>query len=131
MRVYASPSREPRSWFVKLNRASTTPLKRLARTWSGEIHVVVVSSLFLVLFAATFLIGGHAAIDSLLQSAAEQRDSRNVGDIVYAMPDGVFCRHMSYDNITGVQTGGSLQPCDSDIVRDRGRSNSHFTWHTN
>jgi hypothetical protein len=54
-----------------------------------------------------------------------------VGDVVYTMPDGVFCRHMSYDNVTGVQTGGSLQRCDSDIVRDRGRSNSRFTWHTN
>ena len=131
MRVYASPSRESRSWFVKLNRVNMAPLKRLARTWSGEIHVVVVSSLFLVLFTATFLIGGHAAIDSLLQSAAKERDSRNVGDIVYTMPDGVFCRHMSYDNVTGEQTGGSVQRCDSDIVRNRGRSNSHFTWHTN
>jgi hypothetical protein len=135
MRTRAASSQEPGAWSIESNHASTARLKRPpARTWSGEGHVVIVSSLFLVLFAATLLVGGHAAIDPLLQSAlqsaAEERDARSAGDIVYTMPDGVFCRHMSYDNVTGEQTGGSLQRCGGDIVRDGGRSNGHFKWQT-
>jgi hypothetical protein len=134
MRIRAASSQEPGARFIESNPASTVRLKRPARTWSGQGHVAIVSSLFLVLFAATLLVGGHAAIDPLLQSAlqsvAEEHDSRSKGDIVYTMPDGVFCRHMSYDNVTGEQTGGSLQRCDGDIVRDGGRANRHFTWQT-
>jgi hypothetical protein len=140
MRVYASSAQKSGAksgpWFFKSNRVSTASSKRpLARTWSGEGHVVIVSSLFLVLFAATLLVGGHAAIDPLLQSAlqsaADERDAQSAGDIVYTMPDGVFCRHMSYDNVTGEQTGGSLQRCRTDIVRDSRNYNSHFKWQTN
>jgi hypothetical protein len=135
MRIRAASSQEPGARFIESNPTSTVRLKRPpARTWSGQGHVAIVSSLFLVLFAATLLVGGHAAIDPLLQSAlqsvAEEHDSRSKGDIVYTMPDGVFCRHMSYDNVTGEQTGGSLQRCDGDIVRDGGRANRHFTWQT-
>jgi hypothetical protein len=133
MRVHAGSARESGTWFIGPNRASTAPLrKRHARARFGGAHAVIVFSLFLVLFAATVLIGGHAAIDPLLQSAAEARDSRTSGDIVYTMPDGIFCRHLSYDNVTGEQTGGSIRPCDNDIVaRNHVRSYRHFTWQAN
>ncbi len=127
-----SPVSESGTWFTEPNQTSLPRLKRPhAQAWGGGTHAVIVFSLFLVLFAATLLIGGHAAIDPLLQSAVESRDPRSAGDIVYAMPDGQFCRHMSYDNVTAAQTGGSLQPCDHGIFRDRARSNRHFTWQNN
>jgi hypothetical protein len=133
MRVHAGSAQKSATWFIGSNHARTAPLRKLhARARFGGTHAVIVFSLFLVLFAATLLIGGHAAIDPLLQSAAEARDSRTSGDIVYTMPDGVFCRHLSYDNVTGEQTGGSIRPCDNDIVaRDHVRSYRHFTWQTN
>ncbi len=133
MRVHAGSVQGSGTWFVGPNRASTAPLRKpRARARLGGTHAVIVFSLFLVLFAATLLIGGHAAIDPLLQSAADARDSRNAGDIVYTMPDGKFCRHLSYDNVTGEQTGGSIRPCDNDIVtRNHVRSSRHFTWQTN
>ncbi len=133
MRVHTGSAPKSSTWFIGPNRVSTAPLKRShVRARFGGAHVVIVFSLFLVLFAATLLIGGHAAIDPLLQSAAEARDSRNAGDIVYTMPDGKFCRHMSYDNVTGEQTGGSIRPCDYDIVaRNPTRSYRHFTWQAN
>jgi hypothetical protein len=133
MRVHAGSAQESGTWFIEPNLASTLPLKKLhARARLGGTHAVIVFSAFLVLFAATVLIGGHAAIDPLLQSAAEARDSQTSGDIVYTMPDGVFCRHLSYDNVTGEQTGGSIRPCDNDILaRSRVRSYRHFTWQTN
>jgi hypothetical protein len=133
MSVRAGSAQKSDTWFVEPNRAGMAPLKTLhvgARL--GGIHAVIVFSLFLVLFAATILIGGHAAIDPLLQSAAETRDARTSGDLVYTMPDGKFCRHMSYDNVTGEQTGGSIRPCDTDIVAgSHVRSYRHFTWQTN
>jgi hypothetical protein len=130
MRVHAGAAQESAKWSVEPNRISTAPLKKLrARARLGGTHAVIVFSLFLVLFAATLLIGGHAAIDPLLQSAAEARDSRTSGEIVYTMPDGEFCRHLSYDNVTGEQTGGSIRRCDNDIVaRSHVRSYRHFTW---
>jgi hypothetical protein len=133
MRVHTGSAQKSSTWFIGPNRVSTAPLKRShVRARFGGIHVVIVFSLFLVLFAATLLIGGHAAIDPLLQSAAETRDSRNAGDIVYTMPDGKFCRHMSYDNVTGEQTVGSIRPCDNDIVaRNHTRSYRNFTWQNN
>jgi hypothetical protein len=133
MRVHAGSAQKSATWFIEPNHASTAPLrKRHVRARFGGAHVVIVFSLFLVLFAATLLIGGHAAIDPLLQSAAEARDARTSAEIVYTMPDGKFCRHMSYDNVTGEQTGGSIRPCDNDIVaRSQVRSYRHFTWQNN
>ena len=133
MRVHAGSAQKSVTWFIEPNRVSTVPSKKLhARARLGGTHAVIVFSLFLVLFAATVLIGGHAAIDPLLHSAAEARDSQTSGDIVYTMPDGVFCRHLSYDNVTGEQTGGSIRLCDNDIVaRSHVRSYRHFTWQAN
>jgi hypothetical protein len=134
MRVLAGSAQESGKSFIEPNRPSAAPLRKLhaARARLGGTHAVIVFSLFLVLFATTLLIGGHAAIDPLLQSAAEARDSRTSADIVYTMPDGVFCRHLSYDNVTGEQTGGSIRPCDNDIVaRNHMRSYRHFTWQAN
>ena len=50
------------------------------RAKSGR--VVIVSSLFLVLFTAALLIGGHAAIDPLLQSAVDARETKGAGAVV-------------------------------------------------
>jgi hypothetical protein len=108
------------------------PKKSAAPTGFRDARVVIVSSIFVVLLAATLLIGGHAAIDPLFQSADDDsRDARSSGDVVYTMPDGVFCRHVVYDNVTGEQTGGSIQRCETDILRGRERSNRQFSWRTN
>jgi hypothetical protein len=133
MRIQGGSAQESGTWFIEQNPAGTAPLKKLhASAQLGGIHAVIVFSLFLVLFAATVLIGGHAAIDPLLQSADEVHDARTPADVVYAMPDGEFCRHMSYDNVTGEQTGGSIRRCDNDIAaRTHTRSYRHFTWQAN
>ena len=133
MRVHAGSVQGSRTLVIGPNRANPAPLRQpRARARLDGTHAAIVFSAFLVLFAATLLIGGHAAIDPMLQSAAEVRDFRNSGDIVYTMPDGKFCRHVSYDNETGEQTGGNIRPCDNDIVaRNLGRSSRHFTWQTN
>ena len=106
---------------------------RVDGTKVGSIHVVIVSALFLVLFAATLLVGGHAAIDSLVQAATQPKDPRSAGSVVFTMPDGVFCRHVSFDNVTAQVTEGAIERCvdDSTIARARARPRQSFAWHNN
>jgi hypothetical protein len=132
MSTDAGSTQELGRWSKSDRAAAVTLTRPAARAASGNIHVVIVSSVFMVLFAATLLVGGHAAIDPLLDSATkEPRDPRSAADVVYTMPDGVFCRHVSYDNVTGEQTGESLERCEKDIAREAARPGRHFTWKTN
>jgi hypothetical protein len=98
-------------------------------------RAVIVSTLFLVLIAAALLIGGHAAIDPLLRSTvatrqATARQANGVGDVVYAMPDGVYCRHMSFDNATAEVIEGAVEPCSEDIAHGRSSAVNGFAWDT-
>lgn len=83
-------------------------------------------SLFLALAAGALLAGGHSVIDPLLQSAAAAREARRVGDIVYALPDGIYCRRASFDNGTGELTGGGLELCP--VRSSRVRVTTGFSW---
>jgi hypothetical protein len=141
MRLYAGmrarqvSSTDPGAWFIEANRVSVAsltkrPRARLSEQRAGSSRVVIVSSLFLVLLAATLLIGGHAAIDPLLQSAVEARESNSTSAVVYTMPDGIFCRHMTFDNVTAQETEGAIERCQTDIARDHGRSSRGFSWST-
>jgi hypothetical protein len=128
--------RDAGAWFVEADHVSVTALARRRsrarmdeeRAKSGRVFIV--SSLFLVLFTAALLIGGHAAIDPLLQSAVEAREIKGTGDVVWTMPDGIFCRHMSFDNVTAEITEGGIERCASDIVGNRPRAARGFAWHT-
>lgn len=89
--------------------------------------VAIISSLFLVVIAGALLIGGHIAIDPLLQSAIEAREARGLGEIVFTMPDGVYCRHVTFDNVTSQLTEHGIERCASDLGR-HGPADSKFTW---
>jgi hypothetical protein len=123
------------AWFVEADHASVTALARRRsrarlddeRAKSGR--VVIVSSLFLVLFTAALLVGGHAAIDPLLQSAVDARDTKGTGDVVVTMPDGIYCRHMSFDNVTAQISEGGIERCTKDIAGSRPRGHG-FNWAT-
>jgi hypothetical protein len=90
-------------------------------------RAIIASSVFLALLAMTLLVGGHAAIGPLLRSAMAERDAKAVGDIVFAMPDGRFCRHMSFDNATAEMTESAVGPCPDIAARGGGRAKS-FAW---
>src|SRR5258708_34852419 len=106
-------SRDAGAWFVEADHVSVTALARRRsrarmdeeRAKSGR--VVIVSSLFLVLFSAALLVGGHAAIDPLLRSAGEARETKGIGDGDGTMPDGKFCRHLAFHKVTAeIAQGG-------------------------
>jgi hypothetical protein len=126
--------KDPGAWFIETNRISLSALTtrrsraRLDEEQTKSTRVAIVSSVFLVLFAAALLIGGHAAIDPILQSAVGARQSQGVGAVVYTMPDGIFCRRMSFDNVTAEITEAGIERCKSDIAGPRPHAARGFAW---
>ncbi len=88
------------AWFVEADRP--LPAARRSRGSRARIdddratsaRAVIASSLFLVLFASALLIGGHAALDPLLQSAIQARQAKGAGDVVFTLPDGLLPAHV-------------------------------------
>jgi hypothetical protein len=130
MGVVRRTNSEAATWFAdvdgadRLNRAPAkspakkAPQARLSDDGASSTRAVIASSVFIVLLAATLLVGGRAAIDPFLRSTMTARDARANGDIVVTMPDGKFCRHMSFDNATASMVEGTVEPCRTDITRD-------------
>src|SRR5271154_6916796 len=128
MRVVKRGSAEAATWFADMDRMLARlpvglPMKkgsqaRLSDGRATSARAVIASSLFILLLAATLLVGGHAAIDPFLHPALDANDPRAGGDVVVTMPDGKFCRHMSFDNATASMVEGTIEPCRTDIVRD-------------
>jgi hypothetical protein len=136
MRAPQGPSTDPGAWFIEANRVSMASLtKRPSRARFGDAQasgrVAIVSSLFLIMFAAALLIGGRAAIGPLLQSAADSGELNSAAAVVYTMPDGIYCRHVSFDNVTAQETDGGIERCNSDVSGGRSRSSRAFSWRTN
>jgi hypothetical protein len=131
---------EQPSWFAAANsgdadsRPRRRPAVRARRRPDGttSLRAIIASSAFLAMFAGTTLVGGHAAIDPLLRSMAKAREAKNTGDIVYPMPDGQFCRHLSFDNTTAELAESTVGPCPDSVIRnalrDRFHSARSFSW---
>jgi hypothetical protein len=136
-----APVEQP-SWFAAANdrdadprpRRRTAVRPRRGRDGTTSLRAAIASSAFLVMFATTTLVGGHAAIDPLLRSIAKAPETRNTGDIVYPMPDGQFCRHLSFDNTTAELAENKVGPCPDSVIRnamhDRFHAGRNFSWGT-
>lgn len=115
------------------HRAGATAERRISRARrdaqrDNSVSVAIAFSLFLALLVSAVLVGGRAVIDPLLSSAAAIREANRVADIVYSMPDGVFCRHLSFDNATAELAEGALEPCPSGAQGTRPRAAKSFAW---
>jgi hypothetical protein len=91
-------------------------------------RLAVVLSLFLALLAAALLVGGRKFIDPLLEQAAAYRQSNQIGDVVFAMPDGRFCRHLSFDNKTAELIEGAVEQCAPDRATGSVSRSTSFRW---
>jgi hypothetical protein len=99
--------------------------ERRART--GRLAIVV--SLFIGLLAATLLLGAPALIGPMLQSEAAAREAARVGDVLFMLPDGSFCRHLSFDNQTAQLRGGAVERCEQVRLRGAARAaDNGFAW---
>lgn len=127
---------------VSLSPTANVAVQRAARR-SLQAHreeqqtkaarVAVILSLFLALVAATLLVGGRVVIDPMLRAAAEAREAHRVGDVVFTMPDGAFCRHLSFDNKTAEIVESTSQRCPEARPGGRGPDSSTkgFAWGAN
>jgi hypothetical protein len=95
-----------------------------------RIRTAVVFSLFMLFLMGALLLGGRAAIDPLLQAVGDSRDARREGKIILTMPDGIYCRHVAFDNTTGAFSERTVEQCQSDISKPRSRENIGFAWRT-
>lgn len=96
---------------------------------ANSLALIITTSLLFVLFASALMVGGHAIISPLLRVSPASSDNNRRGDIVYTMPDGMFCQHMTFDNSTGRIAAGGMDRCDPSIGSgnaDRGA----FRWGT-
>jgi hypothetical protein len=125
---------EASSWFDSSDHVGVNSRPR-RNTWARRdlddqtsLRAVIISSAFLMLFATATLVGGHAAIEPLLRSAVAAREAKGIGDVVYAMPDGKLCRHMSFDNGTSEMVEGEIGPCPDGVARDMVRARRRFAW---
>lgn len=101
---------------------------------ANSLGLIITTSLLFVLFAAAVTFGGHAAIVPLIQEAVAARDARGApvtGSIVYTMPDGVYCRYLSFDNTSGEVVGAAIRQCPGETSEGlSGGFVSAFKWNT-
>jgi hypothetical protein len=121
------------AWFVEPDDAGADRRgRKRAQTRQKDdtsMRAVIVSTLFLVVIATAIMFGGHVAVDPLLRMATAARESVAAGDVMMPMPDGKYCRHMSFDNKTSEMHEGAIAPCPDDIVRGQFRhSGRGFSW---
>jgi hypothetical protein len=135
MQVGQEASSEPTTPFVPATqvavarRAPRTSWLQMPDDGATSARAAIVSSLFMVLLALSLLLGGHAAIDPMLRSAMAWREAKGTGDVLYAMPDGVYCRHLTFDNATAEVAESAIAHCPDDIVREHIRRRARtFAW---
>lgn len=96
---------------------------------ANSVALIITTSLLFVLFASALMVGGHAIITPLLRApAADGENTNRRGDIVYTMPDGTFCQHMTFDNATGHMTSGGINRCDPDADSGSSGRGTGFKW---
>jgi hypothetical protein len=108
-------------------------VRHIVRSRSAEdratpVRAFIAAAFFVISLTTTLSLGGHAVIGPLLRSIIAARETKSTGDILYTMPDGVFCRHMSFDNATAEIVEGAIEHCPSEIVKDRARTSRGFAW---
>ncbi len=132
MRSADDGSPETVEWFVEadhsaaLRRARALVRSRHERR-ANSYGVIIISTLLFVLFASALTVGGHAVISPFVRATVAARNARDSGEVVFTMPDGLFCRHMSFDNLTGEVRGGEIARC-AHPVAGSGAANSRFQW---
>jgi hypothetical protein len=132
MRASERAGTEVVSWIAAADHVSAharrTAWARRNEQRAKSARLAIVLSLFLVLLAGALLVGGHALIDPLLQSAAAARAAKRMGEVVYSMPDRTFCRHLSFDNATAELSEGAVEECPKNLATSPARPASGFAW---
>jgi hypothetical protein len=135
MRAGKADNGETMEWYVEPDHfgarhtASALSRRRHADRRINSLAFAVTSALLFVLVAGAVMFGGPAAIVPLLQrEAAPAPQPHRTGAIVYAMPDGVYCRRMAFDNTTAALTSVAVERCPGAIGVAGGPGTGKFDW---
>ncbi len=108
-------------WYVEPDRFDAQPSPALARPRrrpdderAQSLALAITTALLFVLIAGAVMFGGRAAIEPLMHHNTT-RELDGSGEVVYAMPDSVFCRRMAFDNTTAEITRANVEPCPAAI----------------
>lgn len=78
-------------------------------------------------FAALFIIGSAIGVESMINAPRRQAEAKSashrVSHVVYTMPDKTFCRHVSFDNVSGRISEEGVRLCDPNAGSQR-----DFVW---
>jgi hypothetical protein len=71
---------------------------------------------------------GHLPRRHRFDAAGRNRPAR--GDIIFTLPEGAFCRHLSFNNATTELMESTATPCPEAKPRGResDRPSNHFAW---
>lgn len=139
MRTGEHAGSEPIDWYVEPDytrldvRTRESLRARHDQERVNSLGLIITTSLLFVLFAAAVTFGGHAAIVPLLQEAVAARDAQGLpvtGSIVYTMPDGVYCRYLSFDNSSGEFGSAAIRQCPDQAREESPGVMSAFKWNT-
>ena len=125
---------EAMDWYVEPDhfgaRRTTIALsrRRHADDRINSLALAITSALLFVLVAGAFMFGGQAAIAPLFNRDAIAREVNRTGTIVYAMPDGSFCRRMTFDNATAEVTSVAVERCPGALDVVGGPVPGRFEW---
>jgi hypothetical protein len=111
---------------LRLRGSDLSASAREAR--ARHTHGAIAIALILVLLVEGLMVGGRQVIGPMLQAAAERREASGVGQVVYAMPDQVFCRRLMFDNATAALVERGLESCKTDLRKERPTSTGGFSW---
>jgi uncharacterized membrane protein YgcG len=111
-----------------LRRAGARSQARIHERRTNSLGVVIITVLLFILVAAALTAGGNVFISRHLQSTSAERKAMETGDIVVAMPDGVYCRHLVFDNRSGKVSGAKIEQCSSAADIGSDSSGSRFRW---
>jgi len=117
---------EPDHFGARRTALSLSRRRRHADECVNSLAFAVTAALLFVLVAGAVMFGGRIAIAPLLPRNGADAD--RTGSIVYAMPDGVFCRRMAFDNSTAEVTSVAVERCPGAIGVAGGPAGGRFDW---
>jgi hypothetical protein len=98
-----------------MNRPKQPFGARLTAIWENSAHVIIVSLLFSGVCLAALLVGRNAVNGFLVRVGASSWNSAEMGEVLFVMRDGLFCRHMTLDNESGDLTEHTIERCPAGI----------------
>jgi len=103
-------------------------LRRARETRTKIWRVSVVTIFFVVVLGANLFVGAVLMVKALRTQADETAAATRIGRVTYPMLDGVFCRHVLFDNKTVQTKEDKVSRCDEDRAVRPARHTTTFNW---